>query len=68
LRCHFRLSVVGAADTKDTKAAQLRGFLASGRRDLNSGPLVPQTPQAVWQAMAGSGGKWLGLAVGGRNR
>src|SRR5204862_2183742 len=28
---------------QERKPRQVRGFLTSGRRDLNSGPLVPQT-------------------------
>jgi hypothetical protein len=31
----------------------------SGRRDLNSGPLVPQTDSAVWRRVSPSGWKWL---------
>jgi hypothetical protein len=31
----------------------------SGRRDLNSGPLVPQSNPAVWRGVVSSGEKWL---------
>jgi hypothetical protein len=34
----------------------------SGRRDSNSGPLVPS---GLWRAMFGSGGKWLYSVVSG---
>jgi Phage integrase family len=39
----FRRVAVGAVYRKKRKAPHLRGFRLSGRRDLNSGPLVPQT-------------------------
>jgi len=35
-----------------------RAFSSSGRRDLNSGPLVPQTDLAVWRQVPASGVKW----------
>jgi hypothetical protein len=35
-----------------------RAFSSSGRRDLNSGPLVPQTDLAVWRQVSASGVKW----------
>jgi hypothetical protein len=44
-------------------------FHRSGRRDLNSGPLVPQTVSAVGRPVAGSGAEWtLSLQIGARAR
>ena len=48
--------------TKLTEVAEnpaVAGLPRSGRRDLNSGPLVPQTVSATWRGVAGRGGKWL---------
>ena len=39
----FATERVPLRTTTETKSPGLRGFLQSGRRDSNSGPLVPQT-------------------------
>ena len=39
-----------------TRKAPKPGLSRSGRRDLNSGPQVPQTCQAKWSPLAGRGG------------
>jgi hypothetical protein len=44
---------------KSEKAAVSSDFLQSGRRDLNSGPPVPQAYTAFWRAMVRGGGTWL---------
>ena len=49
-------------------SARQAGFpFQSGCRDLNSGPLVPQTLPAIWRRLARRGGKWLGRWAFGAN-
>lgn len=41
-----------------SKPANSRPYVQSGRRDLKSGPLVPQTSPAVRRLVSRNGAKW----------
>ena len=64
--CHYREQRQRNRETR--KPPPTRGFSSSGRRDLNSGPRVPQTPQAVCRRGAAGGVTWLPDCVCGPSR
>jgi hypothetical protein len=55
----FEIAVDGTWTVDPSSAGRSSGFFELGRRDLNSGPLVPQAYRAVWRALSSGGGKWL---------